>query len=254
MQRATRLLPAVLLFTLLAFPASVAWADQVKRVSESNARAAKTLFERASAVRHFCAPCGDGTYTEEDVGTVAFDIKTTLEEKADLTAVKHAVIEAVESAEWAEVTEVGEDYSLWITGARRWQRGNQRHGAVVLELRTPAMLSRGEYVNRRQIRFQFDRQQVQEVARRRGSALQQRANEVAASCGSAQKLLSAVASFQGIDMGVLTSQVDICAFVSGLYRSVQPSPVDLVEASEVARKTLRATRAMLKPRTQGRRR
>lgn len=175
----------------------------------------------------------------------ALDVKTMMEEKGQLTAIKQAVIGALESAEWAEVTEVGEDYSLWITGAQRWQRGNQLHGEVILELRTAAMLSRGTFVNNRRVQFRFDQEQVQKVGREHGVALQQEANEVASSCGSAKKLLSAVAGFQGINMSMLTSRIDVCRFVAGLYRSFQPEPVELVEASEVGGKTLRTVRAML---------
>lgn len=95
----------------------------------------------------------------------AFDVKTQLAEKKDLQIVKQGVLLAIREAPWAQDTEVGEDYSLWITNLNRVQEGDSMYLTVDIELRTPAMLTRGTFIASRRVGIGYHLEQAQEYAR-----------------------------------------------------------------------------------------
>jgi len=88
-------------------------------------------------------------------GQYTFDIKTTVEEKYSLHVAKEGVTAAFEEAPWVSVREVGEDYSLWLTNFRRSHNGDSVQVRMTVNLRTPAMLTRGDEIAVRRIEASY---------------------------------------------------------------------------------------------------
>jgi|GEM_PF-2840538 len=86
---------------------------------------------------------------------IALDVKTRWSEKNDLAAVKYGVIASIERLGRWSVVEFGEDYSLWLTGLQRSQRGDSVLVAMTLELRTPSLVRSGEVLQSRTVRIAY---------------------------------------------------------------------------------------------------
>jgi hypothetical protein len=82
---------------------------------------------------------------------VALDVKSRSAEKADLAAAKAGTLTCLRGAGWARITEVGEDYSVWLTHYRREADGGSVRVSLVVELRTPAMLRSGTLLGSRSV-------------------------------------------------------------------------------------------------------
>ncbi len=77
---------------------------------------------------------------------VKLDVKTGLGDKSRLKVVKAGLIAFLKQSTWAKVVEFGEDYSLWITNYQAVPKGNQMKVDIDLELRSPAMMSKGKLI------------------------------------------------------------------------------------------------------------
>lgn len=80
---------------------------------------------------------------------VALDVKSRSAEKADLAAAKAGTLASLRRSGWARITEVGEDYSVWLTRYGREAEGGGIRVSLVVEFRTPAMLSSGTLLRSR---------------------------------------------------------------------------------------------------------
>ncbi len=94
---------------------------------------------------------------------IVFDVKTTMEEKSQLHIIKLAVINAIEQSNWARVTEYNEDYSLWLTNFKRKSEDNSFKSDIDLDLRTPAMISRGKHIRGVYVSVTFDTSGISRV-------------------------------------------------------------------------------------------
>jgi hypothetical protein len=72
------------------------------------------------------------------------DVKTPIVDKGRLSLIKDAVIRELRADPRYRVVEFGEDYALWIESASHIDDDNQ----VVVTLRTPSFIGRGEEVAR----------------------------------------------------------------------------------------------------------
>ena len=79
------------------------------------------------------------------------DLKTPMEDKEKLKLAKAGLGAYLRQAEWAEVVNFGEDYSVWIKNLKRRFTGNVLHVEVNLELRTRADLGVGDLISARTI-------------------------------------------------------------------------------------------------------
>jgi hypothetical protein len=85
------------------------------------------------------------------------DVKTSFDEKSDIRHLKAGLIASLKACPLYEVGEIGEDYSLWITNASRTAADSGRYSLkMTLELRTPAMLTRGKLIQMREIEVVYD--------------------------------------------------------------------------------------------------
>ena len=87
----------------------------------------------------------------------SFDVKTSFAEKNKLQNVKAGVITAIGASSWATVTEIGEDYSLWILGLERRVRNDSMRVRIRVELRTRAMITRGRLIDSALVAISYDR-------------------------------------------------------------------------------------------------
>jgi hypothetical protein len=89
---------------------------------------------------------------------ILFDVKTMMQEKEALHVIKVAVINALDNSKWAGTIEVGENYSLWLTNARRETVGDSMISAIDFDLRTPAMFTRGKHILSKHVEVAFNTQ------------------------------------------------------------------------------------------------
>jgi hypothetical protein len=80
---------------------------------------------------------------------VAIDVKTTTGGKIDLAPVEVGTTVCLNQSDWANVSEIGEDYSLWLKSYERIKKGENTEARLTLELRTPAFLRSGSLITSR---------------------------------------------------------------------------------------------------------
>jgi len=91
------------------------------------------------------------------------DLKTPLEDKEKLKLAKAGLGAFLRQAEWAQVVNVGEDYSVWIKNLKRKFKGNVLHFELDLEVKTAADLTSGKLLSARHIRDSVDLSVVAEL-------------------------------------------------------------------------------------------
>lgn len=75
-----------------------------------------------------------------------FDIKTKFAQKLDVSGIKEGTINFMKKTGWAEITEIGEEYSVWIKDVDRTVNNNIVSISYTLELRTAAMFKEGQLI------------------------------------------------------------------------------------------------------------
>ena len=93
----------------------------------------------------------------DPVNQYSFDVKTKLSEKLDVTGAKNGLISYLQENEWSDVTETGEDYSVWIKNCVRDDQGTKVIVTFDLELRTAAMITEGELVKSTSLTCSYDK-------------------------------------------------------------------------------------------------
>lgn len=86
---------------------------------------------------------------------VAIDVKTTTGGKIDLAPVEVGTTVCLNQSDWANVSEIGEDYSLWLKSYERIKRGEDTEARLTIELRTPAFLRSGSLITSRTVTTTF---------------------------------------------------------------------------------------------------
>lgn len=86
---------------------------------------------------------------------VAIDVKTPLESKTELAPAKAGAAMCLHRSEWATISEVGEDYSLWLKEYERVKDGRDTRAELTIELRSPALLRSGSLIASQQVRARY---------------------------------------------------------------------------------------------------
>jgi hypothetical protein len=94
---------------------------------------------------------------------VKVDVKTGLGEKEKSKLAKAGLIAYLKQTDWAEVTNLGEAYSLWIENFQRKLRGNAILFQLDLELRSRADFGSGKLLATRHIADTVDMSDVSEL-------------------------------------------------------------------------------------------
>jgi hypothetical protein len=157
-----------------------------------------------------------------------------MEEKQQLHIIKIAVINVLKQSNWARVTETREDYSLWLTNLQRYSDGNSLISEIDLDLRTPAMLTRGKHINGVHVSIEFDTSGISNV-------------------NTSNDTLMNFLLVQGLNSsGLLTEFTEIfsisdplsgyllSAFISDFIKEMsrQPTPLESYEANYLAAKAI----------------
>lgn len=98
---------------------------------------------------------GYASLTPKKQQRIIFDVKTSFVEKSDLMAAKLGVTIFLLQSEWASVSDVGEKFSVWLQDYSREQRGNRIYISFDVEIRTPAMVRRGNTLDKQRISFNY---------------------------------------------------------------------------------------------------
>jgi hypothetical protein len=89
-------------------------------------------------------------------GKIFFNVKTKLIEKAKLTHIKNATEYKLLKTEWSGVTELGQEYDLWLKNYRKTESGNNISVRLDIEIRRPGYLKAGELIFTKEIEVSFD--------------------------------------------------------------------------------------------------
>jgi hypothetical protein len=93
-----------------------------------------------------------------------FDVKTKMIEKIQLTHIKSAVGLLLLESNWASVTEIGENYALWLKNYHKEFDGNSVKIYLDIEIREPSAWGEGRLIDPEPIvvifNFQDDIQRV----------------------------------------------------------------------------------------------
>jgi len=88
-------------------------------------------------------------------GKIFFDVKTKMSEKAELSHIKIATELLLLDTDWANVTEYGEEYSLWIKNYQKSRDYNLFDVNLDIEIRTPSMWTDGRLLLSKHIEVSF---------------------------------------------------------------------------------------------------
>lgn len=86
------------------------------------------------------------TYISAQNGKIFFDVKTKWAEKTELTHIKNMLDYLILQTDWASVTEIGEEYELWLLDYSKTQDENVFTVKLDLEIRKPKSIGKGELV------------------------------------------------------------------------------------------------------------
>lgn len=87
---------------------------------------------------------------------IFFDVKTKMSEKLKLTHIKSAVDILLLETDWASVTEVGENYALWIRNYHKEEDESSVKVNLDIEIRQPSTWGEGELIDSEPIEVTFD--------------------------------------------------------------------------------------------------
>jgi hypothetical protein len=176
------------------------------------------------------------------------DVKTQAEEKRGLATIKHGVLQHVQKHPQFSEMEVGEDHSLWLTNEQRHISEDSMVVRIDVYLRTPAMLTSGEPIDRQRVSLKYDREKAQRYVRDSLQAwnakepsyqsLEQLAQVGGAAAGFAADFGMGT---YGMSASTLNSLFDHIAD----ELTVDPTPIELLESWKLGEKTVLATERMI---------
>lgn len=183
----------------------------------------------------------------------AFDVKTSLAEKRELTILKQGVISVLEEKPWASVQEVGEDYSLWLTNLQRTHEQDSIRVTIGVSLRTPAMLTRGEHITARHVSVTYDWKKARQYARdsidTQSFTESQNYEKLGSQLGRMTGMFATLAGpVPGVgELGASLSGPMIGSFFSGVASLVDTNPnaVETMEALSIGEQVSKSTRQMI---------
>jgi hypothetical protein len=176
------------------------------------------------------------------------DVKTQVEEKRELAAIKHGVLQHVQRHPQLSEMEVGEHYSLWLTNEQRHISGDSMVVRIDVYLRAPAMLTSGKPIDRQRVTLKYDQEKAQRYVRDSLQAwnvkepsyqsLKQLAQVGGAAAGFAAGFGMGT---YGLNASTLNALFDKIAD----ELTVDPTPIELLESWKLGEKIVMATENMI---------
>ncbi len=100
--------------------------------------------------------CSVSTFSQK----IKMDVKTPFQEKKNISHIKQAVLEFINRSNLFENIEFGEDYSLWLLNYERNIKQKDVFVELDVELRTPAMITRGNLIQKKHISEKISRDEI----------------------------------------------------------------------------------------------
>ncbi len=100
--------------------------------------------------------CSVSTFSQK----IKIDVKTPFQEKKNISHIKQAVLEFIDRSNLFENIEFGEDYSLWLLNYERNIKNGDVFVELDVELRTPAMITRGNLIQKKHISEKISRDEI----------------------------------------------------------------------------------------------
>jgi len=89
-------------------------------------------------------------------GRIYFDIKTSLNDKADLLPIELATTIILTQSRWAGALEIGEDYTLFLKNYQRIERRESMLVSLDVELRGKSDFRTGEVLKAKRIKIKIE--------------------------------------------------------------------------------------------------
>ncbi|MFA4838662.1 MAG: hypothetical protein WC703_04205 [Candidatus Neomarinimicrobiota bacterium] len=96
------------------------------------------------------------TATASAQGRIYFDIKTSLNDKADLLPIELATTLILAQSRWAGALEIGEDYTLFLKNYQRTERAESALVVLDVELREKSDFRTGKLLKAKRIKLKID--------------------------------------------------------------------------------------------------
>lgn len=192
-----------------------------------------------------------GVSSQQAPAQYRFDIKTPLEEKADLKIVKQGVITATSQSSWATEVEFNENYSLWLKDLRRSHQGDSMYVSLNVELRTPAAITSGDLISERRISLRYHWQKAQKIAKDSVRASMLNPDDRKAMMkflGMTGKVFDTAEDVASLGFSAPGEEETYVELLRGIVTGLQyrPSPVQVMEALLLGRHSLRVAEEMVK--------
>lgn len=92
---------------------------------------------------------------EKAIDTIRVDIKTHLKDKINLFEAKAGFDYYLKQIPWIKITEIDEDYSLWLVDYEGRLKDDNVIITITLEVRTPSTLKTGKLIEKREIKVVY---------------------------------------------------------------------------------------------------
>ena len=181
----------------------------------------------------------------------SFDVKTTYNDKAfkgELRSIKQGVIHSIETSSWAEIKDFGEDYSLWISRPNRTHLNDSLTVKVLIQLRSPAMITMGDFIDQKEIVISYHWEEMQTASDSIDKSMfkekQEKSVEIAKSLTKLAKGVSIISgdfTNTGIDLLTKVAMTNLGSIIGS-----NPSPVAVMESLLIGQQTLDIIEGMVK--------
>ena len=178
----------------------------------------------------------------------SFDVKTTFNDKLKLQTIKAGVIHSIESSSWAEIKDFGEDYSLWLRGLSRTQINDSLIVKILIQLRSPAMLTGGDFIDQKEIMISYHWEEMQTASDSiNKNMFNNKQDQSVAIANSLTKLVKGVSVLSsdfiipGIDLLAKVPMTNLGSIIKS-----NPSPVAVMESLLIGQQTLDIIEGMVK--------
>ena len=180
----------------------------------------------------------------------SFDVKTLINDKVfkgELRTIKQGVIHSIESSSWAEVRNFQEDYSLWIRRLSRTQINDSLIVKVLIQLRSPAMLTMGDFIDQEEIMISYHWEEIQTASDSVNKNIfknkQGQSSEIISNLSS---LAKTVGNLSGEPALNLLSRIPLSSLDLDNIIKYDPSPVAVLESLLIGQQTLDLMEDMVK--------
>lgn len=176
-------------------------------------------------------------FSYDGFAQVVFDVKTKVELKENLHIVKIALINILNKSNWANVKEIGENYSLWIDNFTQQANGDSIIAEYDIDLRTPSMFTMGRYIKSKHIVVSFDTVGLSQIPVKNDTTI----NDLLIMVLERSKILDAfIRAVSNYTTGGAISPVLIKSFIINVLNKINRKPTlfESIEANLLAAKTI----------------